>query len=74
MLKGDVEIHFLDRTVDHPITAGKLMPSTSPVWPAGAARPRKAHKRSSLRHTPNARSVWKQVSSLLGYFKQNMSL
>lgn len=29
MLKGDTEIHFLDRTVDHPITVRKLIPSTS---------------------------------------------
>lgn len=29
MLKGDIEIHFLDRTVDHPITVRKLIPSTS---------------------------------------------
>lgn len=29
MLKGDMEIHFLDRTVDHPITVRKLIPSTS---------------------------------------------
>lgn len=27
MLKGDMEIHFLDRTVDHPITVRKLIPS-----------------------------------------------
>lgn len=38
MLKGDMEIHFLDRTVDHPITVGKLMPSTSPVWKTEAPR------------------------------------
>lgn len=32
MLKGDIEIHFLDRTVDHPITVRKLITSNSPVW------------------------------------------
>lgn len=32
MLKTDIEIHFPDRTVDHPITAGKLIPLTGSVW------------------------------------------
>lgn len=48
MLKGDMEIHFLDRTVDHPITVRKLIPSTSPVWKTEATRNGKRHKCSTF--------------------------
>lgn len=48
MLKGDMEIHFLDRTVDHPITVRKLIPSTGPVWKTEAACSGKGHKCSTF--------------------------
>lgn len=32
MLKADTEIHFPDRTVDHPITGRKLITPNSSVW------------------------------------------
>lgn len=48
MLKGDMEIHFLDRTVDHPITVRKLIPSTSPVWKTEAGCSGKGQKCSTF--------------------------
>lgn len=44
MLKGDMEINFPDRVVDHPITVGKLIPSTSPVQKTEAPCDGERHK------------------------------
>lgn len=75
MLKGDMEIHFLDRTVDHPITVRKLIPSTSPVWRTEATCNGKGHQ-CSIFEAANRILVLceNNVSLLLGGFKQNISL